>query len=766
MSFVYRTIRDYLHARVVTAASLAILFSAPTAIAQMPWYEEVPGLKSPDDHQEHAEALPPVVDGDGVPFPMTGEIERLPPGIAEGPTAGGNAIEGSAVEGSNESSLLFRNEEPLKLIEFRDQPLSEVAKLLSDQSGINIVPSSEAGKVKINLYLRDCRPGVAIDALAKAHGLFYREDTNTGLVRIYTTSEYEKDLGSFREERTHVFTLLYPNPLDVAFAIRGAFGTRVRLSINGQIVNQQDLQDLFQRFARFNIVDQLARSSSNGFTSTGGVGGGGGFGGVGGGIGGVGGGFGGFGGGGFGGLGGGLGGGYGGFGGGGFGGLGGGFGGGGNFGGNFGQGYGGGANQSQAGQTPSKLEDLTPDQIQQLESGELSAVEDLLRSRKADIFVTVVPRNNQLIVRTADAASMRRIRELVCSLDVPTPLVLLEVQVLSLDLGDDFLSAFDTQWTDGSVTAGGLNSQLPFIPGGPNQGSFTTGNILPPAADGFGPNRQQPIAPGPIGAQPAKNFTFQVVSANFRMRMQALEAKNRVTQLAAPILLTANNEVSRIFIGRTVPIVVNYTQSGVITSGVATTQTVIQPTPQTSLQNIGQTLLITPNINADRTVTIRIANEQSRISDAPTIISFPGQDQNQNLPVQTVDRSTITGTVVAKDGYTVALGGLIQESLLDVRQGIPVLGKLPIVGIFFRAQQTRKLRNEYIVLIRPYVFNTPQESAQVSREVVEELSMHPHAPDAVGTLNSFAPQEILTANPPQNPLQTIFRFHSIEPKIY
>ena len=33
------------------------------------------------------------------------------------------------------------------------------------------------------------------------------------------------------------------------------------------------------------------------------------------------------------------------------------------------------------------------------------------------------------------------------------------------------------------------------------------------------------------------------------MRMQMLSTKNRVTELATPMLLTANNEVSRLFVG-------------------------------------------------------------------------------------------------------------------------------------------------------------------------------------------------------------------------
>jgi general secretion pathway protein D len=294
---------------------------------------------------------------------------------------------------------------------------------------------------------------------------------------------------------------------------------------------------------------------------------------------------------------------------------------------------------------------------------------------------------------------------------------------------------------------------------------FTTGNILPPAADAGGLQRGEPLAPGAAGANPNQNLTFQIVSANFRMRLQALESKSRVTQLATPLLLTANNEVSRIFIGSTVPIVVGYTQPVIAQNGLGGA-VVAGAVPQIELRDIGQGLLITPNINADRTVTLRVAQEQSALGPQRTVTIPDGAGGVANGLVDVVNVTNVTGTVVAKDGLTVAIGGLIRENLTDTRAAVPVLGKMPVVGIMFRNQVTGKTRDELIVLIRPYVFNTPQENAALSHDLVSELSLHPHAPNAQGTMNSFAPQEILTANPPMHPLQTIFRLHHLEPKIY
>jgi len=682
--------------------------------------------------QGPAAALPLIDDASPV------AVENLPtPGVA-----------------GSQAGALFGPSTPLDLVEFRDIPLAEAARILSDQSEMKIVPSAEAARTIVSIYLRNVDSLTALDALTKAHGLYYRQDRATGIIRINTADEYQADLGSFREERTQVFTMLYPNPIDVALAIQGLYGTRVQLNFGGMMAGDsmvaQDLQQRFSRFSLLSAFNQLANTTGGNNQGGGGFGGGGLGGGLGGG--GLGGGFGGgLGGGGLGGLGGG------GFGGGlGVGGLGSGLGG---VLGGFGQ-----LNQqaAQIGQTAAQtaqpVGELSAEQIQQLIEATdnaspegRAAIDELLRSRQARIYVTVITRNSQLIVRTSDEATLERIRELIQELDVPTPLVLLEVKVMSLDLGDRFTSVFEYQFSDGNTVAG----------------EFTAGNILAPANDALAPAARR-LAPLEIANSPAgssQDLTFQVVSEHFRARVQLLENNNRVTNLATPLLLTANNEVSQIFIGQQIPLVIGYSQGGV--ANAVGGQAVVQPSPQTQLTQVGQGLLITPNINADRTVTLRISQQDSDVLiDGATIPVVDSLGNIIELPIDVLNTRVVNGTVVAKDGLCVAIGGLISESLTDTRAEVPVLGKLPVIGYFFRRQQTNRTRTELVIMIRPYVFNTPSESAMLSQELLADLSLHPNSPEGIGTLNSFNHSEILRASPPENKLQQIFRFHSLYPKTY
>jgi general secretion pathway protein D len=381
----------------------------------------------------------------------------------------------------------------------------------------------------------------------------------------------------------------------------------------------------------------------------------------------------------------------------------------------------------------------------------------LLRRRRATIYVSVIRRANQIIVRTGDESTMEQIRDLIQRLDVPTPLVLLGVKILSVVLGDDFNSVFDYQFSDGVTVAGG----------------FTTGNILPPVSDNPARivpprlRRDSPIDPETSSAwnntSSTEDLTFQFVNDNFRFRMQLLESNNRVTTLATPLLLTAHNEVSRIFIGQTEPFTIGFEAPQVVTSG--TTQTNIVGTPITELRDVGQSLLITPSINADRTVTLRIAQQQSRKEESGAQIPVLDADGNvQQVPVDTVARETVSGTIVGKDGMTVALGGLIEERADDIRAAVPIVGKLPVVGFFFRRQHTGRRRLETVILVRPYVFNTPSESAAVSGCVLRDLSIHPLAYTGDTSLRSHAPWEVVRPVAPINQCQNTFRFHSVRPR--
>ena len=617
--------------------------------------------------------------------------------------------------------IVALGQQTLESIEFNDVPLADAMKLFSEQSGLNVITSAEAGKSRVTVFLKQVTALNALEAIVKANGLFYRVEEASGIVRIATSKEYEKDLSSFREEQTRVFTLLYPNPIAVAQVIQQVFGDRVQM--NRADADMDDLLDLSRRFNRFDMVDGRSlglgganntgsggRTSGNSSSALGGRNGPGG-------------------------------------------------GNGGNAlinamaGGNGLNPLGSNANRQLFNNTNSQektsLRDLSAEEIQQLENemaqqGDLTqeTQADLLQRRDATIYISTIRRNNQIIVRTGDNRSMEQISQLIHQLDVPTPTVLLEVKVLRIVLADGFNSAFEYFGASGNAST-----------------AMSDGALQPAFPGASAAARSLGAGLGVAGGVPGA-LSFQMVDDKFRVRMQLLESKNCVTALATPLILTANNEVSRIFVGDTLPFTVGFTPSQVLSSATAVNGAVAA-TPVTELRDVGQSLLITPNINADRTVTLRVIEENSERVLAGSSIPVPATSGSgvTNINVDTVRRRTISGTIVAQDGMAVALGGLIEEQIHDSRDQVPVLGNIPGLGLLFRRQATGKSRSELVVIVRPYVFNTPTESAATTEMLLGELSTHPNSPDVTGTMNAL-PCPVTRSETESSQRAKLFQLHN------
>src|SRR5207302_8237736 len=61
----------------------------------------------------------------------------------------------------------------------------------------------------------------------------------------------------------------------------------------------------------------------------------------------------------------------------------------------------------------------------------------------------------------------------------------------------------------------------------------------------------------------------------------------------------------------------------------------------------------------------------------------------------------VVSTVNIWDGQTVALGGLISENVISVKDKVPVLGDLPFLGRFFRSESKSTTKKNLIIFVTP-----------------------------------------------------------------
>ncbi|MFW6263899.1 MAG: AMIN domain-containing protein [Cyanobacteriota bacterium] len=95
----------------------------------------------------------------------------------------------------------------------------------------------------------------------------------------------------------------------------------------------------------------------------------------------------------------------------------------------------------------------------------------------------------------------------------------------------------------------------------------------------------------------------------------------------------------------------------------------------------------------------------------PTV-SAPGV--SQETPVGTItliqERTVRSGDVRMRDGQTMILSGIIQESDQTTVSKVPILGDLPILGALFRSTNRTNQRREVIVLVTPQIMDDSERS--------------------------------------------------------
>ena len=370
---------------------------------------------------------------------------------------------------------------------------------------------------------------------------------------------------------------------------------------------------------------------------------------------------------------------------------------------------------STRGPISSPATELTTEQIVQLENlmqaraGTGNPTEADLQAvtgQEPPIYVTVNTQHNLILVRTSDDKAMTDIEKLMIELDRPIPQVLLEMKVLELTLGDGFQSSFDIEAVDSIQQTGPPSSQ-----------------IINPLNNGLPTVGQNVLSLGRFPLEDNR-MVYQFLNDSFRARIQLLASENRVTELATPIILAANNQQARIFIGEERVLTTGVNTSVVTPGNGATTSTV---EPVTEIRDIGNTVAILPHINEDRTVTLTITQDSSSVAiGSATIPVTGGTGSVQSFNVDTVNTARIEGTIVATNNLTVAVGGLIRHRTAENRRKVPLLGDIPVLGGLFRRDIRETTKTELILLITPRVMRTPADGHEAIQARLNYLSSHPY----------------------------------------
>jgi type IV pilus assembly protein PilQ len=273
---------------------------------------------------------------------------------------------------------------------------------------------------------------------------------------------------------------------------------------------------------------------------------------------------------------------------------------------------------------------------------------------------TIYEPENKLIVEDLPH-NLSMVKRVLETLDIPPKQVLIETRIMSVRLNDDTSLGID--WDD--TFSGFFNS---------------SGNIL---TDGFASTTGQ-------------GFFFNVINSDFSLFLDALQNKTEVSFLSTPRVLALDNKEANIIIGDKLGYFVT----------TATEATVLQ---SVEFLDTGTQLRLIPHITDDGKIIMDIHPE---ISDGSVINGLPSKNTTE-----------VTTSLMAPDGGTIFIGGLIRDRKEDVYERVPGLGSIPIFGALFGKTTNITIRNEIIVLITPHIISAGNtEALEKHTQKVEETA--------------------------------------------
>lgn len=277
--------------------------------------------------------------------------------------------------------------------------------------------------------------------------------------------------------------------------------------------------------------------------------------------------------------------------------------------------------------------------------------------------VQVDERTNKIAVTDIEK-KIDDIRRIVVAFDEKPQQVLIEAKILEVTL-DDHLQ-LGVQW----------DSVLKII-----SREIKLKNAFQLAAAGtFGPPGTELLV-GMLG----KTDTDVVV--------QVLKTVGDTNLLSSPRITALNNQEAKILVGSSQPYATNtVTQS----TGTATTGTNI------SFLDIGVKLFVTPSINKDGFVTMKIRPEVSSSNTNYTYGTPP-----TTIPiVQTTQAET---SISVKDGTTIVIGGLVKDLRTKTVHKVPILGDIPIVKYAFSDTNEQVTKQELVIFLTPHIISGESE---------------------------------------------------------
>lgn len=220
------------------------------------------------------------------------------------------------------------------------------------------------------------------------------------------------------------------------------------------------------------------------------------------------------------------------------------------------------------------------------------------------------------------------------------------------------------------------------------QGAVVSPSTLKSAS--FAPGGSSIDASVPI--QTAFNLFLSSPDRGINAVLSALSSNGLSELLAQPTLLVRSGEQASFLAGGEIPVPVPQMSAG---SGSAIS---IQ------YKEFGVRLSVTPFVLSKDNIVLKIAPEVSELD-------YTNGVQLQGYVVPGLRRRSAETTVELGSGQSFVIAGLSYSSQSVTRDKTPILGDIPVLGAFFRRQQSQKERQELVIVATPRLVGPVQAAS-------------------------------------------------------
>ncbi|GAB2838723.1 hypothetical protein GCM10027277_02030 [Pseudoduganella ginsengisoli] len=240
----------------------------------------------------------------------------------------------------------------------------------------------------------------------------------------------------------------------------------------------------------------------------------------------------------------------------------------------------------------------------------------------------------------------------------------------------------------------------------------------------------EPLPSGVLPNTSPGMFLLNYVNpGNLTATIQLLESFGKVKVLSSPKISVLNNQTAMLkvvdnnvfFTIKVTPAVLNAT--GTVTAP-ATYESSLQTVP------VGFVMSVTPQIADSDEVTLNVR---------PTITRIVGyvQDPNPALAagnvvsrVPVIQARELESVMKVNSGQIAVMGGLMQDSVDNNKDGVPLLSSLPVVGNLFSYRNENAVKTELVIFMRPVVVKDASMNGDYRdfRYLLPETAAGPEAP--------------------------------------